>query len=104
MAGLQATVGYRTKAATIGNTAVAISAAGWSWTAGDLAAADAALITAHTQPAVMTWDGTTPTATLGVVIATGATFRIEGNANVQAIQLIRQGGSDATASVTLEKF
>lgn len=104
MPSLQAQVAYRTKAATISNTAVAISAAGWSWTAGDLAAADSAVITAHSQPVVITYDGTTPTATLGMVIATGATVTITGNANVQVVQLIRQGGSDATVSITLQRF
>lgn len=104
MPSLQAPVAYRTKSATISSTAVAISAAGWSWTAGDLAAADRAVITAHGQPAVVTWDGTTPTATLGMDLAAGATVVVSGNKNVQAVQLIRQGGSDATVSVTLEKY
>lgn len=79
-----------------------ITAAGWNWAAGDLAKADRAVITAHTQPVVITWDGTTPTATLGRVLAAGATLEISGNDNVRNIQLIRQGGSDATASITLE--
>jgi hypothetical protein len=101
---LSTTNGFRTKAATISDTAVAISAAGWSWTTGDLAAADAAVITAFTQPAVVTWDGTTPTATLGAYIPAGGSVRIEGNINVQRVQLIRASGSDATVSITLEKM
>ncbi len=104
MAGLQAMKAYRTKTQTISNAAVAISAAGWSWTAGDLAAADRATVTAHTNPIVITWDGTTPTATTGMYVAAGATVVVEGNANVQALQTIRQGGADAVASVTLEKW
>ena len=104
MPSVQAPVAYRTKAATISSAAVAISAAGWSWTAGDVAAADRAVITVHTQPVVMTWDGTTPTATLGMYLPAGATVVVSGNKNVQAVQLIRQGGSDATVSVTLEKY
>lgn len=104
MASMQARTAYRTKAATISSTAVAISAAGWSWTAGDVEAADAAVITAHSQPVVVTWDGTTPTATVGQHVAAAATIRVEGNANVQNVKLIRQAGSDATVSITLEKY
>jgi len=101
---MQKPVAYRTKAATVGNAAVALSAAGWSWTAGDLAAADVAQVSAIGQGVSMTWDGTTPTSALGMPIAAGSTVAVEGNANIQAIQLIRSGGSDATVSVTLEKF
>ena len=104
MAGLTVPVAYRTKAATISTAAVAISAAGWSWTAGDLAAADVAVVTAFTQPLSLTYDGTTPTSLLGVYVPAGGTVRVEGNANVQNLQLIRASGSDATASITLEKY
>ena len=104
MAGLQAPLAFRTKAATISSIAVAISAAGWSWTAGDLAAADVAHVSAIAQGVSMTWDGTTPTATLGMPIPAGSTVAVEGNANIQAIQVIRSGGSDATVSITLERY
>lgn len=98
------TTAYQTKTNTISNSVVSISAAGWAWTAGNLALADAAVITAHTNPVCMTWDGTTPAATTGLYIAAGATVTILGNTNVQAIKLIRQGGADATVSITLEKY
>jgi hypothetical protein len=101
---LSTAVAFRTKAATISSAAVAISAAGWSWVTGDLAAADQCVITAHTQPVVVTWDGTTPTATLGMYVGAGATVVISGNQNVQRVNLIRQGAADATVSITLEKL
>lgn len=104
MAGLQAPTAYETKAATIAGTAVAISAVGWSWTTGNLVQADQAVITAHTEPVCMTWDGTTPTSTLGMYIPANGTVTVVGNANVQAVQLIRQGSSSATVSITLEKY
>lgn len=104
MAGaLQTTVAYQTKAATIADSAVAISAAGWAWTAGNLALAERAVVSAWTNGVSMTWDSTTPTATLGMPIAAGATVTVEGNANIQAIQLIRSGAANATVSITLEK-
>lgn len=101
---IQAAHGFRTKAATISTTAVAISAAGWSWTAGDLASADQAVVTAWSNGASLTWDGTTPTPTLGRALAAGETVVIVGNRNVQALQFIRSGAADAVVSVTLERF
>ena len=97
-------VAYRTKTVTISTAAVLISAAGWSWTAGDVAAADAAVVSAIGQGISMTFDGTTPTATLGVPVPAGSTVTVEGFTNVANIQLIRSGGADATVSVTLEKW
>jgi hypothetical protein len=104
MAGLQAMKAFRTKTATISNSVAAIADAGWSWTAGDLAAADRAKITAHTNPICVTWDGTAPAATTGMYVAVGATVEIEGNANILALKFIRQGAGDGVASVTLEKW
>ena len=103
MPSVQAPVAYRTKAATISNSVVAISAAGCNWSADDLANADQAFLTAHSHPVVVTWDGTTPTATLGLYLGAGSTVSVIGNRNVQAIKLIRQGESDAIVSATLEK-
>lgn len=98
------TTAYQTKAATVSNAEVPISAAGWQWSAGNLALADAATITAHSNPVCVTWDGTTPTATTGAFVASGATIKVQGNTNVQAIKLIRQAGGDAVVSITLEKY
>lgn len=98
------TTGYETKTSTVTNAVLALSAAGWAWTAGNLALADAAVIVAHTNPVCVTWDGTAPTVTTGILIATGTSVTIRGNANIQNVKMIRQGGADATVSVTLEKF
>lgn len=104
MPSVQAPHGIETKATAIAGTTVAISAAGWSWSTGSLAAADSAVITAHGAGVVMTWDGTTPTATVGLLIPAGASVRLLGNRNVQAVKLIQQSGVSATVSITLEKY
>jgi len=104
MTSLTVPIAYETRTATISGSAVAISAAGWSWTDGYLAQADHAAVTAHGASVCMTWDGTTPTSTTGIAIAAGATVQVLGNANIQAIQLIRSGTGDATVSITLEKY
>jgi len=46
----------------------------------------------------------TPTATVGLYFPAGGTVTVAGNDNVQAVKLIRQGGSDATVSITLERY
>lgn len=100
---LQSTIGYQTKTAAIADSAVAISAGGWAWTAGNLALAERAVVSAWTNGVSLTWDGTTPTATTGLPLAAGETVMIDGNANIQALQMIRSGASNATVSITLEK-
>ena len=104
MAGVQAGRIYQTKSATVADTALPISDAGWGWTAGNLALADAAYVSVIAQPVSMTWDGTTPTTALGRPLVANETVEVYGNANVQAIQLIRQGGVSATVSIALVKF
>lgn len=96
--------GYQTKAATISNSAVPITAAGWSWTAGYVALAEQCVITAHTNPICITWDGTTPTSTTGLYVGAFSSVTLKGNVNVCALQMIRAGSGDATVSITLEKF
>lgn len=91
-----------TKSATISSTAVAISAAAWSWLDGTLHQGRRAIVSAIAQPLMMTWDGSTPTATHGHPIAANGTFVVEGSFNVSRIQLIRQGDTDATAVITIE--
>jgi len=95
--------GIETKGNTVSNTALALSHASWSWTAAKLAAATSARISANANGIVVTYDGTTPTATLGHPIAAGETLVLEGGAAVNNLKMIRSGGSDATVTVTLEK-
>lgn len=96
---------YQTKTCTVSTpTVITMASAGWSWTSGYVALADQAVITAHTNPVTITWDGTAPTATTGLYIGAYSSVTVKGNANVQALQFIRAGGSDAVVSVTLEKY
>ena len=104
MASVVGAVAFRTKVLTVSSSVVAITDAGWSWTAGDVDAADSAVIGVHGAGVTMTWDGTTPTATTGVPLAAGATCVMSGNGNVRNVKLIRSGASDATVSITLEKY
>lgn len=105
MASIQAPKAYQTKTCTVTTPGViTMASGGWSWTAGYVALADQAVITAHTNPVTITWDGTAPTATVGMYVPAFSTVVVTGNANVQALQFIRAGGADAVVSITLEKF
>lgn len=104
MPSLTAPKAYALKGNTISNTALAIDDASWSWGASDLAGADLAIVVCNTNGVVLTYDGTTVTASLGIVLAAGERITVKGNANIQNLQLIRSGGSDAAVTVHLEKY
>jgi hypothetical protein len=104
MPSLQAPTAYAAKTNTISSTALAISHASWSWTAGHLTDADVAVISCNTNGVLITWDGTTPTTTLGHYLAAAANpLVIKGNANIQNLKFIRLS-SDSVVTVHLEKY
>jgi hypothetical protein len=104
MPSLSAPGAYALKGNTISTTALAISHASWSWGSTDLAEADRAVVACNTEGVALTYDGTTPTASLGIPLAAGANLEVKGNANIRALKLIRSGGSDAAVTVQLEKY
>ena len=103
MGSYQVTSGYECKSYVVSNTSVGIDAAGWSWTAGNLALAERCVITARSAPIMVRWDGGDPTATLGHYIAADSTLELTGGLNVNNVHLIRASGSDSTVSISLEK-
>lgn len=59
----------------------------------------AAIVSAETQPMRFTINGTTPTTTVGHLMAAGDYYTIQGEANVAAFKAIRTG-TDGTLQVT----
>ena len=95
------TKAYAMKDATISNTALTMTGIGF--TAAQLARARRALITVDVNNVRITYDGTTPTASLGHAVSNNlASFYLEGNANIQNLQLIRGSGTDGEVTITLE--
>jgi hypothetical protein len=94
---------YASGSATVSTAAKAISHADFSWSAGELASADRAVVTAIAQPVNYLPDGGTPTATYGISVGANANATIDGNGNVQGTSFIRQGGTDSTVTVVLYK-
>lgn len=93
------------KTGTISSTAKGLVDTEFGFTAAQIDAASRARISVDTQPARYTYDGvTTPTANVGHIAPVNVTFFIEGNLNLQKLKFIRQGGSDAIVSVTLESI
>ncbi|MCC7423782.1 MAG: hypothetical protein IT428_26250 [Planctomycetaceae bacterium] len=95
--------GFQTKAATVSNAAKAVSHADFAFTADELAQAVSAVITSRTAGVMVTWSGVDPTASLGHLVATNGTLRVDGTLNIQALKFIREAAADATVTVTLEK-
>ena len=81
-----------------------INDAGWSWTTGDVALADRALITSRTAGVMITWSAVDPTATLGHLIATNGTYEVVGQENIKNLRFIREASADAVVTVTLSKY
>jgi len=91
----------QTKTATVGGTAVAITAFGF--TAGELASATRAVLSAHSASAHMRWDGGVPTATVGHHIGEGGNPQvIYGTATIGNLQFIREEHQDVQVTITLE--
>lgn len=101
--GLQSLKGYATGNVTVSTSAITVSNTGFGWGSSDIADADVAYVSAHTAAVTVRWDGTSPTATLGLPLPANSTIKVEGNRNVRNLRFIRSGGSDAVVSVTLEK-
>jgi hypothetical protein len=103
MGAYQTTIAYQTKSSTVSSSVVGISDAGWSWTTGYVALAERAVITSRSAGVMVRWDGGDPTSTLGHLIAQNGTLEVLGMDNIANLKFIRESGSDAVVSVTLEK-
>lgn len=61
-----------------------------------------AYITVESNPINFTYDGTTPSATVGHNLTAGSTLILTGYANIAALKMYRSGGADATVKITYE--
>ena len=100
---IQITVAYATKSATVSNASKAISHADFAWAATDLALAQVAYVTVRTAGVMINWSGVDPTTSAGYFLAQNSNLEVIGNANIQGLEFIREAGSDATVTVSLEK-
>jgi hypothetical protein len=103
MPNIQTTLAYAFGTNTIADTALDIDNAGFSWGATDLANAQSAFITTRTAGVMYTYDGTTPTSSIGHLLAQNDNVRINGNVNINNLSFIREAGVSAELSITLEK-
>lgn len=85
---------------TVAGTAVTLSTFGLS--AGQLSVARIITITPLTAGLMVTWDGTTPTSSVGHLLPAGGTYTIEGKDNINAFKMIREASVSATVTVTVE--
>lgn len=85
---------------TVSNTAVSITTF-TGYTAATRARANKAIIGVRTNGIMLTFDGTTPTATVGIFVAANGTYQVEGQSNITALQFIREAAADAAVTITL---
>lgn len=92
-------VGFGYEALTVSTVALALTSS--EYVSGDKKAR-IAYITVESNPINFTYEGTTPTSTVGHNLTAGSTLILEGYANIVAFRMIRSGGSDATVKITYE--
>ena len=98
---LSAPTGIATCLTATVTTAVAITTfTGYSATT--IKTASRARMTARTTGAMYTYNGTTPSATVGHLLAVNTTVVVEGAANIAALQFIQESGGNAVITITLE--
>lgn len=93
---------YKSRAASVSSSAKALNA-DFSFTADELRYAGGAYVSVVGANIMVTLDGTTPTATLGIPLPENGTMEIENAAEAMRAQFIRQGSSDATVTISLMK-
>lgn len=87
---------------TVAATAVGITST--VTTAGTLRRGQRALITAETAQMRYTYNGTTPTTTVGHILEAGQSIEVIGFASIDAFSIIRTGGTSGTIQVTMEVY
>lgn len=98
---INATKAIAHQSVAVSSTAKALTDLGF--TQAQIDRSSRARITADTNPLRMTYDGTTPTASIGHYLPVGAGTEVVGDANIANLKFIRAGASDGAVSVTLEE-
>lgn len=100
---INSTIAFAYSTGTVADTALAASGVGTGITAANLQQAQRMRVTCNTNSANYTYDGTAPTTSAGHNIPTSGNIEIIGQRNIAAFLIIRNGGSSASVSITLEK-
>ena len=91
------------KQVTISSAAVKLTALPVSpFTAAQVLAAARAVITVRSSQINIRYDGTSPTVAIGHLYLIGDVFEVLGNNNIERLEFIRNGSTDADITVTLE--
>lgn len=95
-------VGFAHEQKVISNSAASLTAGTYAPAAGERA--EEAFITCSGGECRWTYDGTTPTASLGHILHDGGFVRLKGTHQIDKFQAIRYGSTDATLDVTYERL
>lgn len=85
---------------TVNDSVDVLTASKYQDTAGQGRPASAAIISVDSQPIRFTLDGTTPDATTGHGANADDVIILSSIAQIKALKMLREGGSDATVQVT----
>lgn len=100
---INSTIAFAYSTGTVSSAALAASGVGSGITAANLQDAQRMRVTCNSNSVNYTYNGTDPTTSAGHNIPTGGNIEIIGQRNIAAFKIIRNGGSDASVSITLEK-
>ena len=87
---------------TVADTVVAITATAVGFNTAQLAAATRAIISCRTAGIMFTYDGTDPTATLGIHIKINEYYSLESK-EINKIKMLREASTSANVTIVLEK-
>jgi hypothetical protein len=97
---INTTSGYAFATDDVAGTALTLADIGF--TDDEIRAAQRARITVAAFPIRYTYEGTTPTASVGHYLAADGETELVGNENISNLQVIRATGSTGVISITLE--
>jgi hypothetical protein len=103
MANFNVPTGFISVTRTVSTTALALTDFS-GITAAILGTAMRLRLTVNTNSANFLYSGSDPTVSAGHNIPTNGTLILDGNQNLVQFKIIRSGGSDASVTVTLERY
>jgi len=90
------------KNGTVADVVVALGTAPFDFSTANLLRAAEAIVVANTNGIVITWEGTNPTATLGMPVAAGSHYVVEGRDDIPRVRIISKDTVAADVTVFLK--
>jgi hypothetical protein len=99
--GINTTLGFAFDQETISSTSLGL--VDLAFTQAQVDEANRIIISVRSGSINIRFDGTVPTVAIGLTLVVGIPYEIVSNPNIQNLQMIRNGGTDAVIDVQMEK-